>query len=161
MGRHPWREWFVFSVAWLVLLIPVIRLTADKPKDPDIGPQDFSPAEFEAHPAWATVRFTEAPSFFRVSQLGREIWSLTNSEEGENDQEVNLHLEDDIAELRVEVIWQTPGNHVVELSIAPDGYEERQRHAWGTDRINQIFVYSWKARAKRPAEPNPVDRGDP
>ena len=141
---NPIKEWIIFSALWLLLLIPVIRLTSFS-KNAERADEPFPATEATraAIPAIAILRYTGSPISIRISQNNRLLCELKKPPPGEAEQDLPVYIEDNTAELQLEAEWPDDRKHVLEIELIAEGKEEKKAHCWAEESLDEIVEFSW------------------
>lgn len=143
MRGNPIKEWIIFSALWLLLLIPVIKLTGErKLRDPsEINPAAGESAKIRS--ATALFRYTGKPLFIEVIQDGKSLCKINTPPEGECETGIDLSIDGRGAELHLRAEWPDTARHALELELLPDGEPERKIHCWAKRDLDEILSFEW------------------
>lgn len=141
MGGNPIKACLIFIIGWLILLIPLLRLTGERSQAALVVDQESNGNEMKA---WADLRFTQPPLAFSIRQGDKMLWSGTNCSETELETQLLFHVEHERTELLVEAQWpDAAGSQVLELTLEPDERATLSRHAWAEPALDDIMVFDW------------------
>ncbi len=142
MTGNPIKEWIVFSALWLLLLIPVLRLTCDR-RHRTPPPLEEAPAAVRSVTAAAVVRYTGQPVFFRITQGGKILCEVKTPPAGGAEYPLQLQIEADSAELYLHAQWPDQEKHVFEIELLVDGLPERKSHCWVRQELDEVMSFDW------------------
>ncbi len=145
MRGDPVKEWIIFSVCWLALLLPVLRVVGPQSERGDVAQLAAQQTSgVESRQAFAVVRYTGQPLFFRISQMSTVLYEENAPPVGGAERQIVLKLEDKILELLVEATWPDRQQHVFELELQPAGVAERRAHCWASQQLNEVVIFNWE-----------------
>jgi hypothetical protein len=126
MRGGPLIEWLVFAAVWILLLVPLWKVTAGH-NVPVSGSQGGTAVEQGgAAPVWVRLKFSEPPTAFKIHAGGEAVWSETGPG---NEMEQLLTLESG-AGLELEAEWPDAGRRAVELVVSPVEGATWRRVVW-------------------------------
>ena len=126
MRGGPLIEWLVFAAVWILLLVPLWKVTAGR-RVPDSGSQGGAAIEQgNPVPVWVRLKFSEPPAAFKIHVGGEAVWSETGPG---NEMERLLTLESG-AGFDFEAVWPVAGRRAVELVVSPVEGAAWQRVVW-------------------------------
>ncbi len=153
MRGNPIREWIAFSLLWLALLVPVVRLTGSRGQSAAaVRKNDDAAADECVVQALAVIRYTGRPLFFRISQSGETLLEVANPPQGSVEQRISLRLEGNRSELLLQARWPDRDRHVLEVELIPDDETERTAHFWVEEELDAIASFRWPQREGRQTE---------
>jgi len=142
---NPIKEWIIFSILWLVLLIPVIRLTGSrKPKEIDTVNQESASASIRATKATAVIRYTGKPLFINIGQHGKTLYRIEAPPAGETEQRLTLGFEESGVEILLQAEWPDETEHALEIELIVDNLEERKANLWAQQKLDELVSFSWE-----------------
>jgi hypothetical protein len=149
MRGSPPIHLLLFSLAFLLLAIPLSRLTFGRK-------ETFTPATIEAPSespeavnALLRLRFSHPPQTLVVRPLSpgeAAILHLNANASSPVEQNVPLLLDDHTLELSIEATWpdHTP-DAAITLELEPDGLDQQSRTVWSSGRsISEILTFQWR-----------------
>ncbi len=126
MRGRPLIELLMFAAVWALMLLPVLHVTGGRkmffPTSDDAGLS----VDETALQGWLTVRFSEAPLFFKIYADDIVVWDVN---EPETDMDELLVLKSE-ARLRLDAHWSTPGRRAIELLFEPLEGPPRRFFVW-------------------------------
>jgi len=147
---NPITEWIVFSVIWLLLLIPVIRLTHPGKSREENRKENQSLQQADRQSkATAIFRYTGTPGSIELSQDESNLCKIKTPPEDETEQEVLISIEEGCAELLVQAHWPDDKQHVLELELIVEGEVECKTHFWAESELNEVATFRWPAEEKK------------
>jgi len=138
----PIKEWIMFSVLWLLLVIPAIKLTLGQSHPPHPAQTTASVTECSV-PATAVIRYTGAPSQFRVLQQGKVLCSSNTPLPGGSEYQFTLQLTENSAELNLQADWPDNQEHVFEIELIVDNLEEQRARRWAQKKLDDVVSFEW------------------
>jgi len=153
---RPIIEWLIFSVFWLLLSVPLLKITGSRTKS-DIHEQAAASSvdTTEQIPAIIIVRYTGTPEFFRLSQMERVLFEAHEPADELMEQRVALTIESGIAEILLQAEWDDNQRHVLEIEALIEGHEEKRLHCWATHELDEVITLNWNFRNNTNANDNP------
>jgi hypothetical protein len=147
---NPIKEWIIFSAIWLMLLIPVIKLTGfRKAEEPSTGSQLLNETA-QNITATALMRYTGRPIYFKLTQNGKTLCDIKDPPPDETEEEISLAIEENSAELLLQVKWPDETQHAFEIELIVDGEQEQKVHCWAESELDEIVTFNWQsARSAR------------
>lgn len=144
MRGSPVIEWVVFSMLWLLLAIPAVKLTQGR-SQPLHAPASITSvaAAGRSVPATAVIRYTGAPSEFRVLQHGRVLCESTAPLPGRSECQFALQLTENHAELNLQANWPDDQEHVFEIELIIDNLEEQSARCWAQKKLDDLVSFEW------------------
>lgn len=141
----PLHQLMIVALFFGGLLLPMLMLSRKAPPVP--GPVDHGHVHAQEETlvtAWATLHFAHPPLHVHLHQGARDLWHLDPTSETEFETELELGMSGDFAEIIAHVTWpaNTPES-VVELTLEPDGLQERTRSEWGRTKLDTILAFQW------------------
>lgn len=121
--------------------VPLLWLT-QKPESPQMPAS--AAAEQPTEPVFATLRATGTPSEIALRYHGRLLVEIKDACPWEG--ELALPTEISAADIEVEVLWPTPGEQAVTLTLEPAGREACSCTRWadaGVGKLHDIFTFVW------------------
>jgi hypothetical protein len=140
---NPIKEWIVFSLLWLALLVPVIRVTGTRGSVAPAVRETDAAAPERVVQALASIRYTGTPLFFSISQNGRCLLEVANPPAEGVEQTLALALAESRAELRLHARWPDRGRQVFEIRVHFDDEAERTAHFWAAESLDEIASFAW------------------
>jgi len=139
MQGKPIIQWLLFSLIWLLLLVPVIYVTrthatASRPE------QTVS----ESLPVWLSVRFSSQPTSFSIRQDDRVVWAEGDPDGKSFDREVTITIDEFGAELMLSA--ELPEvDTAIELVVEPDGLPRITRTLWLSGSVEEAITFRWES----------------
>ncbi len=150
MKGNPIKEWIVFSVLWLLLLIPVIKLTVSRKNTAiTIKPHSETAAAETTTSATTILRYTETPLSVKITQNNRTLCDLSNLSPAETELELPLLIKDYNTEFLLQVKWSNDNRHVFEIELFVEDKEAQMQHYWTEQELNEAVRFSWQQKAWR------------
>lgn len=144
MRGNPVKEWIIFSGLWLLLLIPVIKLTALR-KNSSITKKTRSETAVvtETSSAIAILRYTEPPISMQITQNNRTLCDLSNLSPDETELELPLLIQGNNTEFLLRAEWSNANRHVLEIELFAGNKETRKQHYWTAQELYEAVSFSW------------------
>jgi len=142
MTGNPIKEWIIFSALWLLLLIPVLRLTRGR-EHPGSTPAALAPDSVRTVTAAAVIRYTGQPVFFRIRQGAKILCEVQSPPAGGTERQLQLQIEADSAELYLQGQWPDQAKHVFEIELLVEGLPERKSHCWLRQELDEVMSFDW------------------
>jgi len=138
MRGNPVIQWLLFSVVWLLLLIPVIRVTRHA-----VSATVSSAGERTEHQAvWLSLQFSSTPRSFSIRQGDEVIW--TDTEPADRFVERMLPMAMDTFGLEITLVADLPDSEsAVEVAVEPDGLNRRTRTLWVSGLVEESISFFW------------------
>ncbi len=137
MQGKPYIQWLMFSLAWLLLLVPVIYVT--RANTSSSRPEQTAS---ESLPVWLSVRFSSQPSSFSIRQDDRVVWSEPYPDVLVFDQEVSITIDEFGVELML--IAELPETDTaIEVVVEPDGLPRVSRTLWLSGSVEESIPFRW------------------
>lgn len=143
MRGNPIKEWVIFSVLWLILMIPVVKLTGRKRQSESVPKPHHESTASQAVQATALFHYTGKPLFFKVSQYSKTLCDVKAPPSSETELEIPLTVEDESAELLLEAEWPDEQEHVFEIALIVAAKEEQKAHCWANRELNDVVSFEW------------------
>lgn len=137
MQGKPVIQWLLFSLVWLLLLVPVVYVTrtnasASRPES----------TASESLPVWLSVRFSSQPASFSIRQDDRVVMAETHPAVMAFDREVTITIDEFGAELML--IAELPETDTaIELVVEPDGLSRETRTLWLSGSVEESISFHW------------------
>lgn len=144
MRGNPIKEWIIFSAIWLLLLIPVIKLTAFRQRT-----EIITQSQHETETSLVLVntitilRYTGKPLFIKITQNGQILCNLNNPQPEETELDLPILIEEKSTELLVQAEWPDENRHVLEIKLIVTGEEEQKTHCWSEKELDEAVSFSW------------------
>jgi len=138
MRGKPLIQWIAFTALWMLLLIPVLRVT--RQTAPAAVPSTAPAGERVA--VWLSLRFSNDPESFGVYQGQELLWAEARPEGRMFERQVSMILDSSGAEINL-VAALADEEHAVEVALEPEGFPRRSRTLWVTGPVDDPFVFSW------------------
>ncbi|HMO49699.1 MAG TPA: hypothetical protein PKE26_02640 [Kiritimatiellia bacterium] len=140
MRGSPFIQWSAFAALWLLLLIPIVRVTRPEALAP--GNDTIRQTDTEKHPAWVSLRFSRLPESFTLLHLDETVWTETQPRDRYLTRIIPLALDRFGTELHL--IAELPdGETAVEITVEPDGRERRAQTLWITGPADDPVFFTW------------------
>jgi hypothetical protein len=141
---NPIKEWIIFSILWLLLLIPVIRLTGSrKPAAHVPSVQKSVAASLQQKEATAVIRYTGQPLSIKISQQGRTRRRIDAPPAGGIENTLTLDFEGSGIEIQLQAEWPDDSEHALEIELIADNLDARKAHLWADRELNEIVSFEW------------------
>jgi hypothetical protein len=139
---NPIKEWIIFSIFWMILLIPVIKLTGGRkqPQSTTVQEQESTARTVQAA---TTIRYTGQPLFFRIFQGEKILCEIKDPPLRETWCKLPIQIEDDFAELYLQAQWPDGEEHVFEIELSVKNAEERKAHCWAQRELHEVVSFNW------------------
>ena len=143
-GRPLWQG-VVFAAVWLLLALPIHRVTRAVPAaEPAAEPS--SSVAVETVPAWVELRFSRPPSSFQLIQGDTVLWAEAAPQGGRFERSLPLVLDAAGAELRLVAALPGEGETAIEVAVEPDGRARRSAVLWIEGDVDDPLFFRWEAR---------------
>lgn len=140
MQGKPFIQWLLFALLWMLLLVPIVRVT--RATATARAPET---AVTTAIPVWLSVRFSALPDSFTVRQGDQVLMSETNPSEQLFDRETRMAIDEFGAELTL--IAELPDTDTaVEIVVEPDGLPRQSRTLWLSGSVEEVVSFPWGTR---------------
>lgn len=139
MRGRPLKQWFLFLIAWSVLLVPIIRVTRQKAMTPETVVE-----ESDIVTAWASLRFSSPPGSFALYQESELLWQDEAPSEMMFEREIPVRFDPYGVGLRL-VTRLPETTTAVELTLEADGRSPRSRTLWVSGDVDEAVEFAWKA----------------
>ena len=144
MRGNPVKEWIIFSILWLLLLIPVMKLTGSKKHPERTAVQPIATEDsVRKVEAIAVIRYTGKPYRFKISQDNRLLSEITSPPQNGTECTLTLHLVDNYVELHLQAQWPDEQMHVFEIELIIDNLDEKKVHCWAQQMADEIITFEW------------------
>jgi hypothetical protein len=140
MQGKPIIQWFLFTLMWLLLIIPIVRVTRSQATATSPGA-----VATETLPVWLSIRFSAPPTSFSVRQDDRVLVSETAPAVLMFDREARIEIDEFGAELIL--LAELPETDTaVEMVVEPDGHPRQSRTLWLSGSVEEAVSFSWGTR---------------
>jgi hypothetical protein len=144
MRGRPFIQALGFLAVWLLLAIPIFRVTQATVPAPVAAPRDVVAAA--ATPAWIELRFSRPPVSFTVRQGDAVLWAEDAPAGTRFERSIPLVLDDTGAEVHLEAALPDVGETAVEVAVEPDGRARRSVVVWVEGAVDDTVFFSWGSR---------------
>ncbi len=137
-------EMTLLLVAFLLALVPLRSLTG-RQANPEIPPIVHpSVAEVSLIPVKMRLRFTGKPVRVEVKHLGKTLWAEDVIRNNEVEARTQLDLPEEGIDLLLNLQWaERESLSAVELTLEPEGIEERSVTVWGRGEVSDVLTFQW------------------
>ncbi len=144
MRGNPVIQWLIFATLWLLLLIPVVRVTSGT-EQPGAAARTEPPARTaDQETVWVSLRFSATPSAFAVAQNDVIVWAESAPVARYFERAVTLTVEDGGVELFLAASLPEEET-AIEVAVESDGRPRQTRTLWLTGDADDPVFFSWGA----------------
>lgn len=137
MRGKPVLQWCLFSVVWMLLVIPIAKVTFATSRV-----SESSEPEESISPVWVTLIFSTSPHRFSVGQDGEARWEESQPGGVELERPIPLHYDE--LGMEFDLAGDLPeGRAAVEVRVEPDGLPPASRTLWVEGGFEERVTFSW------------------
>lgn len=140
MLGKPVIQGALFTLAWLLLSIPILYVTREAGAESVASPSVDDGAQAEAF--WLSLRFTTPPAFFEVTQAGRTLWRVDDVAETIYEERVTVEVDALGVELGLRAEFPD-ADVAVEIALEASGRERRSQTLWVSGEVDEFVAFSW------------------
>lgn len=132
MRGRPFIQWLMFVAVWLLLVIPVWRVTRPSAHAARAG----GAADDAEALTWISVRFSAVPSYFAIRQEDRMLWEEDAPDDVRFEKAVGVMVDAYGVELLFSAILPD-AETAVEITLEPSEGRRQSRTVWGRGEIEE------------------------
>jgi hypothetical protein len=141
MRGRPFIQALGFLAVWLLLAIPIFRVTQATVPAPVVAVEEVMDAA--ATPAWVELRFSRPPVSFSLRQGGVVLWVEDAPAGTRFERSIPLVLDDTGAEVHLTGLLPDGGETAVEVAVEPDGRVRRSVVLWVEGAVDDTVFFAW------------------